>query len=147
MTYQEKLKDPRWQKMRLEILERDQFMCRHCQDDKNTLHVHHRYYEKGKDPWEYDERSLVTLCAGCHKAEEEQRNAQWGLMEKSMRRAGFSEGQILDIAASFCFHVFKYPEEVVAEMIRIVFQRDELARKFEAIYFDYLKEKNGKSTA
>ena len=42
--YAEKFKDPRWQKKRLEILERDDFSCRVCYDASNTLHVHHCFY-------------------------------------------------------------------------------------------------------
>lgn len=42
--YSEKLKDPRWQKKRLEILNRDEFACRFCGDNKSTLNVHHISY-------------------------------------------------------------------------------------------------------
>ena len=68
-NYKEKFKDPRWQKKRLEIFERDNFTCQSCGDKNETLHVHHRYYEKGKEPWEYDNEVLITLCEGCHKIE------------------------------------------------------------------------------
>lgn len=67
MTYAEKLKDPRWQKKRLEILQRDDFTCQVCFDNTNTLHVHHLSYEKGIEPWEYPGCSLITLCASCHE--------------------------------------------------------------------------------
>jgi hypothetical protein len=30
------------------------------------LHVHHRYYLRGKKPWEYDDDALTTLCEDCH---------------------------------------------------------------------------------
>ena len=43
-TYQEKLKHPKWQKKRLEILQRDEFKCVHCLDGESTLHVHHNMY-------------------------------------------------------------------------------------------------------
>jgi hypothetical protein len=66
-AYSEKFKDPRWQKKRLEILERDEFTCQLCGDKESTLHVHHWYYEKGKDPWEYPDMALITLCEDCHK--------------------------------------------------------------------------------
>lgn len=46
MTYYEMLKDPRWQKKRLEIMERDEFACRDCGDKESTLNVHHTYYEE-----------------------------------------------------------------------------------------------------
>lgn len=69
MKYSDYFKDPRWQKKRLEILERDDFCCQICFDTKETLNVHHRIYSKGKKPWEYDNKHLVTLCETCHSDE------------------------------------------------------------------------------
>ncbi len=66
-TYAEKLLDPRWQKKRLEIFERDKWTCRECKNTKDTLHVHHKKYIKGKEPWEYDNEDLETLCMECHE--------------------------------------------------------------------------------
>lgn len=66
-SYSELLKDPRWQRKRLEILERDNWSCQECGDNKNTLHVHHRAYRKGAKPWEYDAATLVSLCETCHQ--------------------------------------------------------------------------------
>ena len=65
MTYSEKLKDPRWQKRRLEILSRDNFICQWCLDTETTLHVHHLFYE-GKNPWDTDDDLLITICEQCH---------------------------------------------------------------------------------
>ncbi len=65
-TYGEKLKDPRWQKKRLAVLQRDNWACLICGSKENTLHVHHGYYERGFDPWDYPADSLHTLCEGCH---------------------------------------------------------------------------------
>jgi 5-methylcytosine-specific restriction endonuclease McrA len=70
-SYYQKLLDPRWQKKRLEILSRDDFQCQQCGDSKATLHVHHGYYERGLDPWEYDDDTLHTLCETCHKGVQE----------------------------------------------------------------------------
>ncbi len=64
--YQQKLRDPRWQRKRLEIMERDGFSCQNCGDEKAPLHVHHKYYTRGSSPWEYDNSALVTLCEPCH---------------------------------------------------------------------------------
>lgn len=66
MAYSDKLKDPRWQKKRLEILNRDKFQCQYCGDKEQTLHVHHFYYDKRLEPWEYDEVDLITVCEDCH---------------------------------------------------------------------------------
>lgn len=70
MGYREKLQDPRWQKKRLGILERDGFKCALCGDTETTLHVHHKHYN-GCDPWNIHEDALVTLCVTCHEYESE----------------------------------------------------------------------------
>lgn len=61
-------KDPRWQKKRLEIFERDKFTCLWCGDTASTLCVHHLYYVPGREIWNYPGRALWTLCEDCHKA-------------------------------------------------------------------------------
>lgn len=66
MNYSEKLRDPRWQKKRLKILERDNFTCLNCNSDNVSLSVHHKEYIKGSEPWEYSDKYLVTLCQPCH---------------------------------------------------------------------------------
>ena len=66
MTYAEKLKDPRWQKKRLEILQRDEWKCRKCNKSDKTLVVHHIIYTEGKDPWNYPDYNFMTLCEECH---------------------------------------------------------------------------------
>lgn len=65
--YKKKFLDPRWQKKRLEILQRDKFACCRCEDTEETLHIHHKFYIFGKEPWEYDDNVLETLCATCHQ--------------------------------------------------------------------------------
>ena len=70
-TYSEKLKDPRWQRKRLEIMQRDDFRCVHCCSESEMLSVHHRYYIAGRMPWEYPNWSLKTLCKVCHQASHE----------------------------------------------------------------------------
>lgn len=65
MTYAEKLLDPRWQKKRLIILERDKWACGLCHDPETTLHVHHLSYT-GNDPWDSPDDQLITVCKHCH---------------------------------------------------------------------------------
>jgi hypothetical protein len=64
MNYTEKLKDPRWQKKRLEILQRDEFTCVLCGDKESTLHVHHHTYSG--QPWHIESSKLKTVCSDCH---------------------------------------------------------------------------------
>lgn len=65
-TYSEKLKDPRWQKLRLKILEIYKFTCGSFGDAKTELHVHHKRYIKGRQPWEYELGDLTVVCKHCH---------------------------------------------------------------------------------
>lgn len=65
MTYTEKLRDPRWQKKRLEILARDGWRCRACFRGDLELQVHHLVYRR-LDPWAYDNECYQTLCKPCH---------------------------------------------------------------------------------
>jgi 5-methylcytosine-specific restriction endonuclease McrA len=66
------LLDQRWKDKRKEILVRDNFMCLVCKSEK-SLHVHHRQYHfsksqgQFKNPWEYSNNLLITLCEKCHK--------------------------------------------------------------------------------
>lgn len=85
--YHRKLKDPRWQKKRLAILERDEWRCRMCGDDENTLHVHHRYYSNG-EPWEIDDKALVTLCADCHEVETDSLKDVYGRLRVVLSECG-----------------------------------------------------------
>lgn len=66
MTYAEKLKDPRWQKKRLEVLQADNFTCSWCGDPVKTLHVHHFCYPKSRNPWDSEMTDLAALCSDCH---------------------------------------------------------------------------------
>jgi len=65
-SYQEKLRDPRWQKKRLEVLNHFDFTCCLCGSKEKTLNVHHGYYERGMEPWEYASNTLWSLCEECH---------------------------------------------------------------------------------
>lgn len=66
-TYYQKLKSPQWQRKRLEILNERGFLCESCCDDSTQLHVHHKIYKKGLDPWDYPDYNYVVLCEDCHK--------------------------------------------------------------------------------
>lgn len=66
MEYSEQLKSPKWQKKRLEILNRDEFKCNSCLNDSKQLHVHHKFYKKDLLAWEYKDNVYTTLCEECH---------------------------------------------------------------------------------
>lgn len=64
--YRKKLLDPRWQRVRLRVFERDGWACVACGETTRTLHVHHLAYRAGQAPWEAHPDTLATLCALCH---------------------------------------------------------------------------------
>jgi len=66
-SYFEKLKDPRWQRKRLEVLQDRSFECEECGDRESTLHVHHPAYRKNIEPWDYHTDELMCVCENCHK--------------------------------------------------------------------------------
>lgn len=72
ITYLEMLLTERWRQKREQILERDSRKCRNCGNGQN-LHVHHRQYhidaQTGlqREPWDYENKYLVTLCEKCHE--------------------------------------------------------------------------------
>lgn len=68
--YMERLRDPRWQRNRLAILERAEWRCEGCGTREVNLQIHHGYYERGLMPWEYPAEALYCLCDDCHERAE-----------------------------------------------------------------------------
>lgn len=97
MTYAEKLKDPRWQKRRLEIFQRDDWKCIYCGNGTKELQVHHVLYLNGRDPWEYDENHLVTACCDCHLSETLMRSEDSTLVGM-MNMAGVSRRNLFSLS-------------------------------------------------
>lgn len=64
--YESLLRDPRWQKRRLEFMSAKGWKCEVCGDDREELHVHHRSYIGGNKPWEYEDAWMECLCDTCH---------------------------------------------------------------------------------
>jgi hypothetical protein len=97
-AYMRKLRDPRWQKKRLEVLSRDDWACQMCDDTESTLNVHHRYYTQGAEPWEYPMSALVTLCESCHQIETEAMPEVCADLLLSMKKLGATSSTIAWIA-------------------------------------------------
>lgn len=95
-SYWEKLKDPRWQRKRLEKMQQQDFACEGCYDTEATLHVHHKIYIKGREPWEYDLNQLALLCESCHQEEHE-----GDLLMDAVSRLPYDGPNNRDLAAYF----------------------------------------------
>ena len=102
MTYAQKLKDPRWQAKRLEIMRRDNYTCKYCNSKKEKLHVHHNTYTYGLEPWDYSNNNLVSICADCHMEEEFNRMEFNNLVHDSL-----AEGLRYDDLYKAIFPLFK----------------------------------------
>ena len=66
-SYHDLLRHPKWQRKRLEIMQRAEFKCERCGARDPMLAIHHSYYEKGCPPWGYPDSSLHCLCERCHE--------------------------------------------------------------------------------
>lgn len=64
MSYVEKLRDPRWQKRRLKVMEAADWKCQCCGDAASPLEIHHLRY--GGEPWSVPDEWLECLCETCH---------------------------------------------------------------------------------
>jgi hypothetical protein len=97
-SYAEKLLDPRWQKKRLEALNAAGFACSSCAATTITLHVHHKEYVKGREPWEYALDELEVLCAVCHSERHDPRRPLTSFLELLPASA---MGEILALVAGY----------------------------------------------
>jgi hypothetical protein len=62
-NYTQKLKNPKWQKRRLAVLERAKWRCEDCGEDASELQVYHCAYVRALEPWEHGDDLLMCLCA------------------------------------------------------------------------------------
>lgn len=92
--YKEKLKDPRWQRKRLEIFQRDDWRCKRCGDTKSELNVHHKRYKRGYEPWEYADHYLETLCRPCHTGHHEEEKARVSNVMRVPQLSDFLDGGV-----------------------------------------------------
>ena len=95
--YKELLKHPKWQRKRLEIMERAEFACEFCRDDETCLHIHHKKYISGRKPWEYDNSNFICLCEVCHynvtfSTDKMRLNESVKRLIKAFKEAGVKEG-------------------------------------------------------
>lgn len=90
--------DPRWQKRRLEIMQRDEFSCTECGAEDKTLNVHHVYYTRGADVWNYPDHALLTLCNDCHEAEHAMAESSERAFIDAFKQVGFMSSSLGSMA-------------------------------------------------
>jgi ribosomal protein S27AE len=145
MKYADKLKDPRWQKKRLEIFNRDRFACVRCGDDKSMLSVHHFRYIPGREPWEYCDDMLTTLCPECHAIETDTRKDFEHDLLAMLSDKGFFSDDLYVLARGFLNSPQK-GSDITASIIEFFLSNSEAFNTVENLYFKSLAERreNGK---
>lgn len=141
MKYIEKLKDPRWQKKRLEIFERDEWYCQICFDNEATLNVHHKYYIWKADPWDYPDDALITLCEECHSNERESLPVQEKRLIKNIRKH-FLSYEISRLADIFEDLELYYADGVMISVIGWALLNEKNQRRLINEFFESLGGKN-----
>jgi 5-methylcytosine-specific restriction endonuclease McrA len=120
MSYKQKLADPRWQRKRLEILNRDNFQCTHCGDKESEIHVHHSYYEFGKEIWDYEDSTLFTLCSNCHYGHTiSQRN-----IKEMMRTIQYDQLYEFEKIVKYCQLMNPYELDLVNKLCEKIINED-----------------------
>ena len=143
-TYNEKLKDPRWQRKRLEILQRDNWACTQCGVEDRTLHVHHLRYIRGREPWDYAPEFLVTLCADCHQVEYEFRKQAETALLDILRERRFFCGDVTQLAEAIYLMSMPHIPEVVMSAICRVIRTPDVLRQIVDDYARWLSQDRGR---
>jgi len=138
--YSQKLLDPRWQKKRLEILQRDDWACQSCGDTESTLHVHHRRYLSGKDPWDIDSCLLVTLCDVCHESEKaDMKSAIEDLILSIKER--FLSAEVSSINEGLAFLTQDISPARISNILRMVLPNSQAMKHMDKYYSEHLTRK------
>jgi hypothetical protein len=120
-------------------MERDEFACVICYDNESTLNVHHCYYGKKRDPWDYDNDHLMTLCEECHKDVEAKREEilkelTWEVPIYSIHAIATWADSLFLANISAAFSGLSTPESLRSRSRRIraaIQELDKIAEQFE----------------
>jgi len=141
MKYSEKLKDPRWQKKRLKILEWDEWACQVCFDSENTLTVHHLRYLPGVEPWDHPDDLLLTLCEDCHGYERDTRGSVESDLLEIMKANKFMSQDLRILCQAFMWEKEPHVPSVTACAIRWALQDNKVISEIIDRYLNSLTQK------
>ena len=132
--YSKKLKDPRWQRKRLQILERDEWKCTHCFRGNETLHVHHSEYLPGAEPWDHPDNTLRTLCQTCHGLAHAARFEVVDFLGEKLEAVGFDNFPLHALAFAFGGGNHAIPPLEIAHVIGYVLSNSEEQVRLHALW-------------
>jgi len=139
--YSDKLKDPRWQKVRLKVFERDEWTCQICFGKESQLKVHHKYYIQGKEPWDYSRDALVTLCEKCHAEEWENRPEAEHALMRALKEKGFFAADVPSLAEGVRTMELLHSHELVAGTYEWALATPDIQRWLLDRYLENKKQK------
>ena len=89
-AYEKILNRKEWQDRAHEIKTRDNLKCQayNCSTPNDILQVHHLDYFSHRDPWNYPDDMLITLCKTCHQ-KENNRYILEGRLYTALKQKGF----------------------------------------------------------
>lgn len=116
MDYKEQIKSPKWQRRRLEILQRDDFTCQICGCKDKMLHVHHTAYERDKMIWEYPNEMLITLCEDCHEYEHIQEDSITDCLW-DIKRRGATNHEIHALLQYIDIELFNGNHDIIKDIV------------------------------
>ncbi len=99
-AYQKILNRKEWQDRSHFIKTRDNLKCQayDCTTPNAILQVHHLDYFTNREPWNYPDDMLITLCSTCHK-KENNRYILEGRLFTAMKMRGFLACDIMAFTA------------------------------------------------
>lgn len=81
-------------------MQRDDFKCRHCNAVDKPLQIHHIAYNF-KDPWDIEDRLLISLCSECHDIETGAVKEAFAKLIQFMKMAGYMSIDVLQLLTIF----------------------------------------------
>lgn len=140
-SYSDLFKDPRWQKKRLKVFERDDWACQKCYNTESTLNVHHKYYKDKTEPWDYPLEALITLCENCHISEKEDRAGYEQSLLYALRQKFLAE-DISEIATGFYIMQLCHLPEIVAAALSWALSDENIQKELIERYLKSVRYKS-----
>jgi hypothetical protein len=134
MNYEDQLKNPKWQKRRLERMGLADWKCERCGDDSEQLHIHHKQYHTWPSgarvaPWEYEDADLACLCETCHTLTHLDPNKVRMFAEPLLSKA--QKDAITEDAQRDLLYAVDERNKVRREVERLKEEREKLAKRSE----------------
>lgn len=117
-----------------------------CGDTTTTLHVHHKYYEKGNEPWEYRDDALITFCCHCHESEQNEFTQYLSLFEEVFKKSEFFADDIRELCCGIKDIKLLYNHRKVMEAYAYAFADPEKQKELVE-WLAERRRKNGKASA